>query len=52
MSFTAGVFMLELFLHLGELRCDLRKIQNEIQNIVEARLTVCVRMCVYVRVCV
>jgi len=46
------VFMWELFSHLDELRCDFRKIQNEIQNIVEARLTVCVCMCVYVRVCV
>ena len=46
------VFMWELFSHLDGLRCDFRKIQNEIQNIVEARLTVCVCMCVYVRVCV
>jgi len=50
-AMSRQVFMWELTSHLSDLRCGFRKIQNEIQNIVEARLTVCVCMCVYVRVC-
>jgi len=39
--------MRELASHLLDLHCDISKIQNEIQDIVEARLTWCLCVCVY-----